>query len=218
MADELTIKEVPIEDVTPNKWNPNEMSDEMQAGLRKTLKSHGMYGGILVRKVKDKYEIIDGEHRWKAQKKAGAKTIPVIELNLDEADAIFRMLNSNKIRGSISSLKTAGIISTLLDDTPKVEVLEKIALSGEEVDGLVEALNESKKAPEEEVNPPKEEMKSSQSFSIEVDEEEYETIAFALEMAEGRKTSDKLIYICDQVIEDRKKKPRSKGGRTVKEE
>jgi ParB family transcriptional regulator, chromosome partitioning protein len=48
------------------------------AELSESLKQHGMMQPIVVRKVGDKFEIIAGERRWRAARKANLSTVPVI--------------------------------------------------------------------------------------------------------------------------------------------
>ena len=57
--------EVDTKDLVPNTWNYNEQTEFMQGKLGKSLEKFGQVAEILVRESGDKYETIDGEHRYK---------------------------------------------------------------------------------------------------------------------------------------------------------
>ena len=62
---------VSIEDVSPNKYNYNEMANPMLNRERTSLNRFGVFRTVLVRetpKGPTRFEIIDGEHRWKGLK------------------------------------------------------------------------------------------------------------------------------------------------------
>jgi len=72
-------RELPIGSLSPNRQQPRTHFDEQAIhDLSESLKQHGMMQPIVVRKVGDKFEIIAGERRWRAAKKAGLAMVPVI--------------------------------------------------------------------------------------------------------------------------------------------
>lgn len=78
MANE-TITEIPVKDIKPNLSQPRETFDkEKIKELSESILSNGQINPIIVRKVKDGYEIVAGERRWQAHKVAGLKTIKAI--------------------------------------------------------------------------------------------------------------------------------------------
>lgn len=82
MYDESKIKLVPIDDVIPNTWNPKEENHAKVVDIEKSIKKHGFKQPIQVRQhptQEGKYEIIDGEQRWTAMKRAEATHIPVYD-------------------------------------------------------------------------------------------------------------------------------------------
>ena len=55
-----------LEEIVPNKYQPREVWDESSLKeLTKSIEQHGVIQPIIVRKSDDKYEIIDGERRYK---------------------------------------------------------------------------------------------------------------------------------------------------------
>jgi ParB family transcriptional regulator, chromosome partitioning protein len=72
-------RELPLGSMVPNRAQPRTHFDETSlAELAESLKQHGMVQPIVVRKVGDQYEIIAGERRWRAARKAGLAMVPVV--------------------------------------------------------------------------------------------------------------------------------------------
>jgi len=72
-------RELPLGSMVPNRAQPRTHFDEAAlAELAESLKQHGMVQPIVVRKVGDQYEIIAGERRWRAARKAGLAMVPVV--------------------------------------------------------------------------------------------------------------------------------------------
>ncbi len=72
-------REVPVGSLVANRHQPRLHFDEgLLEDLAASLKTHGMVQPIVARKVGDRYEIIAGERRWRAAKKAGLTTVPVV--------------------------------------------------------------------------------------------------------------------------------------------
>jgi ParB family chromosome partitioning protein len=72
-------RELPLGSMVPNRAQPRTHFDEAAlAELAESLKQHGMVQPIVVRKVGDQFEIIAGERRWRAARKAGLAMVPVI--------------------------------------------------------------------------------------------------------------------------------------------
>ncbi|MCK4816828.1 ParB-like nuclease domain-containing protein, partial [bacterium] len=79
MNDKYEIKRIKIDNIKPNDWNPNVIEPNKFEILTRNIKKVGfMLQPILVRKVDDHFQIIDGFHRWKASEKAGLKEIDCI--------------------------------------------------------------------------------------------------------------------------------------------
>lgn len=69
-------KPILIEKITPNSWNPNEMTSEEFAELVQEVKHLGKPPKpIVVREKGDGIEIVDGEHSYKALKELGIKEL-----------------------------------------------------------------------------------------------------------------------------------------------
>ncbi|HJW72878.1 MAG TPA: ParB/RepB/Spo0J family partition protein [Geothrix sp.] len=72
-------RELPLGSLVPNRAQPRTHFDETAlCELAESLKQHGMVQPIVVRKVGEKFEIIAGERRWRAARKAGISMVPVV--------------------------------------------------------------------------------------------------------------------------------------------
>ena len=78
--------------------------------LSKSIKNNGLIQPIAVRKNlsgEKKYEIIAGERRWKAAKKAGLSEIPIIVLDVDDAEALELAIVENIQRENLNVIEEA---------------------------------------------------------------------------------------------------------------
>ncbi len=72
-------RELPLGSLVPNRAQPRTHFDETALHeLAESLKQHGMVQPIVVRKTGEKFEIIAGERRWRAARKAGLAMVPVV--------------------------------------------------------------------------------------------------------------------------------------------
>ena len=79
---EREVHELPIGDVIPNEDQPRKNFDEQSlATLAESIKNLGIFQPIVVRKQKDKYQIVAGERRYRAALMVGLETVPVVVKN-----------------------------------------------------------------------------------------------------------------------------------------
>ena len=72
-------REIPVGSLVPNRHQPRTYFDEaLLDDLAASLKTHGMVQPIVARRVGDRYEIIAGERRWRAARRAGLAMVPVV--------------------------------------------------------------------------------------------------------------------------------------------
>ncbi len=107
---------VPIDSVQPNKHNPNVMSKSTFDKLKKNFEEKGFFGSIIVREhlIPGYYEILDGEHRWKAAKELGWTEVPVENAGKISDDELkFHTINFNNARGKDDVFKLAEMMSDI---------------------------------------------------------------------------------------------------------
>lgn len=109
-----TKKIVPINQITPNRWNPNVQSKEMFAKGKQSVETLGMLGSILVRETAGCYEILDGEHRWRYCLELGYTEVPVETMGeIDDKQAMALTVLINNIHGKDDVEKRAKIFAAL---------------------------------------------------------------------------------------------------------
>ena len=110
--------EIPIADVIPNPHQPRAQFDEELLGsLTASIRELGVLQPILVRPRDDgSYELIAGERRYRAAKRAGLQTIPaVIRVVADQA-SLEQALVENLHRQDLNALEEAAAYQQLIDD------------------------------------------------------------------------------------------------------
>lgn len=99
---------IDVDKIHPNKYNPNVMMGEKFEALKEFCQSHGadQLDPIWVRHDgADKFEVVDGEHRWKAVKDIGWKRLRAFIIDLDEEDAKSFNVRKNRERGQLDIFK-----------------------------------------------------------------------------------------------------------------
>ena len=99
--------------------------------LSESIKIHGIIQPLLVQKRDDYYEIIAGERRWRAAKKAGLKEVPVIVKELSEKEIVEISLIENIQRENLNPIEEAYAYKKLLTEfnLKQDEVAERVSKS-----------------------------------------------------------------------------------------
>ena len=107
--------DINIEQIVPNQINPNKMQKGMFSKLKSSILKFGLLNPIIVRQVKEGYEIIDGEQRWTACKELGYQTIKasVIEATDEE---VGHLILATTIKGQHNNASAAEIIEKLVEE------------------------------------------------------------------------------------------------------
>ena len=98
-----------INSLKPGVYQPRkDMSAEALEELAASIESQGIIQPIVVRQVDfDKYEIIAGERRWRAARKAGLKQVPCVIKNVEDRAAIAMALIENIQREDLNVIEEA---------------------------------------------------------------------------------------------------------------
>ena len=121
-----------IHDVEPNRNQPRKQFDEDAIEeLADSIKQYGVIQPLIVQKKDKYYEIIAGERRWRACKKAGLKEVPVIIKNYDEKETLKISLIENLQREDLNPIEEAQAYQRLIKDyrLKQDEVAEKVSKS-----------------------------------------------------------------------------------------
>lgn len=123
---------VNITKVEPNREQPRKNFDEdALEELAESIKQFGLLQPILVQDRKSYYEIIAGERRWRAAKKAGLKEVPVIIKNLTDQEIVEISLIENIQREDLNPIEEAQAYKRLLTEfnLKQDEVADRVSKS-----------------------------------------------------------------------------------------
>jgi len=112
--EEVSPKQVPVGSLVPNRHQPRASFDEATLdNLAASLKQHGMVQPIVARRVGEKFEIIAGERRWRAAKKIGIPTVPVVIKEIPDNRLLEFALVENIQRQELNPIEEAKAYSQL---------------------------------------------------------------------------------------------------------
>ncbi|SDE72985.1 ParB/RepB/Spo0J family partition protein [Riemerella columbipharyngis] len=111
------VLEINIEDIYPNPNQPRTYFDENALEqLSQSIKNLGVIQPITLRKDGDKFEIISGERRYRASKKAGLKTIPAYIRLVNDQELLEMALVENIQREDLDAIEVALTYQRLIDE------------------------------------------------------------------------------------------------------
>jgi ParB family chromosome partitioning protein len=115
------LREVPIGNIKPNPRQPRVNFDEdTMSALAASIKELGVLQPILVRRIgpehSDEFELIAGERRWRASRRAGLYTIPVLIQTSDDTHSLEQALVENLHRQDLNVLEEAAAYQQLVEE------------------------------------------------------------------------------------------------------
>ena len=114
---ETKTNKLSLSEITPNKFQPRKNFDEESLNdLTNSIRERGVIQPIIVRKSNDKYEIIAGERRWLAARKAGLHEIPVVVTDADDLKSLEFAIVENVQRHDLNPLEEALGYKRLIDE------------------------------------------------------------------------------------------------------
>lgn len=113
----LEVEKAELSSIEPCPWNPNEMTEDTFDHLVREIERAGYVDPILVRPhpgAEGKYQIIDGEHRYRALLEQGYSEADVIVAkDVDDEEARLLTHNLNNIKGTHDPVGTAELLAEL---------------------------------------------------------------------------------------------------------
>ncbi len=114
------LRVVPISHIRPNTFQPrSHFDEESMAALAASIKAVGLLQPVLVRRLAsetEQYELIAGERRWRAARRAGLQTIPVLVQVADDVASLEQALVENLHRVDLNALEEAAAYQQLIDE------------------------------------------------------------------------------------------------------
>jgi ParB family chromosome partitioning protein len=139
------VHELAVSSIEPNPNQPRRRFDEeaLQA-LADSIESSGVVQPLLVRELSNnRYELIAGERRWRAARKAGIERVPVVVRDSDEADRLEVALIENMVREDLNPVEEARACAALVEDlgVTKEELGRRVGRSRPQISNLVRLLD-----------------------------------------------------------------------------
>jgi ParB family transcriptional regulator, chromosome partitioning protein len=118
LRDRGALMELSVTAVRPNPRQPRSHFDEDGlASLTASVREIGVLQPILVRQTdEDEYELIAGERRWRAARRAGMATIPAIIRTASDSESLEQALIENLNREELNPLEEAAGYQQLIED------------------------------------------------------------------------------------------------------
>jgi ParB family chromosome partitioning protein len=114
-----SLLELPVSAIKPNSFQPrNHFDEDALASLTASVRELGVLQPVLVRQADDhgNFELIAGERRWRAAKRAGLQTIPALVRTATDADSLEQALVENLHREDLNPLEEAAAYQQLIED------------------------------------------------------------------------------------------------------
>ena len=111
--------EIPVADIVPNPHQPRvHFDEETLAELAASIAQLGVLQPVLVRQVDPagRYQLIAGERRWRAARRAGLSAVPAIVRHSDDVRAVEQALVENLHRQDLTALEEAAAYQQLIED------------------------------------------------------------------------------------------------------
>lgn len=134
------IIEVSISELRPNPYQPRKVFDkDALVELAKSIKEHGVFQPIIIKKSIKGYEIIAGERRVRASKMAGLDKVPAIIRNLNDEQMMEIALLENLQRENLSAIEEAKAYKSLIDNLhlTQEQLSEKVGKSRSHVTNIL---------------------------------------------------------------------------------
>jgi ParB family transcriptional regulator, chromosome partitioning protein len=111
------LREIPLASIRPNSLQPRtQFDEESMAALAASIREVGVLQPVLVREMPTgEYELIAGERRCRASRRAGLQSIPALVQSSTDADSLERALVENLHRDDLGPLEEAAAYQQLVD-------------------------------------------------------------------------------------------------------
>lgn len=108
---------LPLSEIVPNKDQPRKTFDEAALDeLADSIRQHGILQPLLVRPIAaGGYQLVAGERRWRASKRAGLKEVPVVVKELSDTETMEIAIIENLQREDLNPIEEAEGLQALID-------------------------------------------------------------------------------------------------------
>ena len=138
------IIELNLDELRPNPYQPRKIfDDEALQELSESIKEHGVFQPIIVKKSIKGYEIIAGERRFRASKLAGLTTIPAIVRDFTDEQMMEIALLENLQRENLNVIEEALAYKSMIEslNLTQDELSKKVGKSRSHITNILGLLN-----------------------------------------------------------------------------
>lgn len=149
------IMELDISELRPNPYQPRKVfKDESLTELANSIKEHGVFQPIIVKKSIKGYEIVAGERRYRASKMAGLEKIPAIIRQFTDEQMMEIALLENLQRENLSAIEEAEAYRRMIEslDITQEELSKRIGKSRSHITNILGLLRLPKEVQTEVAN------------------------------------------------------------------
>lgn len=111
------VTEISIDLIQPNPYQPRRQFDEDKLEeLVESIRQHGVLQPLVVRPLEGGYQLIVGERRWRAARRAGLSMVPVVIRDVDEIEMMELALIENLQREDLTPIEEAQAFHRLINE------------------------------------------------------------------------------------------------------
>ena len=204
------IQNLKIIEVEPNKEQPRRSFDEESIEeLASSIKEYGVIQPIIVTKQNDYYQIVAGERRWRASKKAGLSEIPAIVREYDKQKNSEIALIENIQRQDLNPIEKAMAIRELLDtyELTQQKLADKLGISRSGLANTVRILNLSPKVIDLVKEGKLTEGHCKALLAVEDEEKQYQAAIHMIESGDSVREAEKQMKIKKKKVSNDRYQP-----------
>ena len=210
IQDGEVIQNLKIVEVEPNKKQPRRSFDEESIEeLASSIKEYGVIQPIIVTKQNDYYQIVAGERRWRASKKAGLSEIPAIVREYDKQKNSEIALIENIQRQDLNPIEKAMAIRELLDtyELTQQKLADKLGISRSGLANTVRILNLSPKVIDLVKEGKLTEGHCKALLAVEDEEKQYQAAIHMIESGDSVREAEKQMKIKKKKVSNDRYQP-----------
>ena len=112
------LRDIALDSIVPNTYQPRrEFEEDALDTLSASIRELGVLQPILVRQLADdRYELIAGERRWRAARRAGLTELPAIVRDVDDETSLAQAVVENVQRAELNAIEEAAAFEQLIDE------------------------------------------------------------------------------------------------------
>ncbi|MDD3926143.1 MAG: ParB/RepB/Spo0J family partition protein [bacterium] len=116
-SSEKESRDIPLHLIDPNPYQPRQYwDDDRIEELAVSIREHGLIQPIVLRPIGDRYQIVAGERRWRASKKAGLQRVAAFIRNYSDKEMLELALVENIQRQDLNPVETARAYRMLITE------------------------------------------------------------------------------------------------------